>query len=223
MKAKKAKKAIDLPDACASGAHAAAVRHLAEVEPRFVPWIAASGACGLPSAGRPDPQHLFEGLVHAIVAQQLSGKAADTIFGRVRALGRDGRLEPGRLATMPVEPLRAAGLSGAKTAGIKDLATRVASGGLALAELSELDDDAIVDRLVEVRGIGRWTAQMALMFRFGRPDVLPTLDLGVRKGAMKLVRARARPDEARLERIARPWRPHRSVACWYLWRIAEAK
>jgi 3-methyladenine DNA glycosylase/8-oxoguanine DNA glycosylase len=204
--------------------HGPALRHLASADPRLAPWIARAGAPTLPPRSRPPADQLFEGLVEAVVSQQLSGKAAATIAGRVRALGAAGRLPaPHALAAIDDAHLRAAGLSGAKIASVKDLAARVASGSLRLDELGDLDDEVVVERLVEVRGIGRWTAQMALMFRLGRPDVLPVADLGVRKGAMRLTRGRELPDAARLERIARPWRPYRSVACWYLWRIAETK
>lgn len=213
-----------LPASCLEGPHGDAVRHLAAADPRLVPWIARAGACALPPPTRPAEDHLYEGLIEAVVSQQLSGKAAATIAGRVRALGQGGRLPaPAALAVIDDATLRGAGLSGAKTASVKDLAARVAAGTLQLGDLGGLDDEEVVERLVAVRGIGRWTAQMALMFRFGRSDVLPVADLGVRKGAMRLTRGRELPDATRLERIARPWRPFRSVASWYLWRIAEAR
>lgn len=144
-------------------------------------------------------------------------------MGRVRALGEGGVLpSPEALLAIDEPTFRGAGLSGAKTAGVKDLATKVASGALRLDDLADLENEAIIERLVAVRGIGRWTAEMVLMFRFGRPDILPVADLGVRKGAMRLARMRALPDAAKLERVARPWRPFRSIASWYLWRVAEA-
>jgi 3-methyladenine DNA glycosylase/8-oxoguanine DNA glycosylase len=104
---------------------------------------------------------------------------------------------------------------------VRDLAERVLDGRLQLESVDAIDDAAVIDALVQVRGIGPWTAQMFLMFRLGRPDVLPVLDLGVRKGAQRMHRLRALPDAARLERLAEPWRPWRSVASWYCWRALE--
>lgn len=215
--------AIEVPAGHYDGPHERAMRHLVTADPRLAVWIARVGHCQLPPLSRPAPDHLFDGLVSSIVSQQLSTKAASTIMGRVRALGEGGKLPPpADLRAMDDARLRAAGLSGAKTAGVKDLATRIADGRLRLEDLADLDDDGVIDRLVAVRGVGRWTAEMVLMFRFGRGDLLPVADLGVRKGAMRLARMRALPDAAKLERLARPWRPFRSVASWYLWRVAEA-
>jgi DNA-3-methyladenine glycosylase II len=206
-----------------NGPHEAALRHLVAADPRLALWIARAGHCALPPLSRPEPHHLFDGLVSSIVSQQLSTKAASTIMGRVRALGDDGKLPPPpAMLALDDTRLRGAGLSGAKTAGVKDLASKVASGTLRLDDLADLDDDAVIERLVTIRGIGRWTAEMVLMFRFGRADILPVADLGVRKGAMRLARMRELPDAAKLEKLARPWKPFRSVASWYLWRAAEA-
>ncbi len=159
--------------------------------------------------------------MNAIVSQQLSGKAADTIFGRLEALGGGTLPGPAELLAIPDEVLRAAGLSGAKTRGVKDLAARVLAGTLDLDTLHTRDDEAVIETLTQVKGIGRWTAEMFLMFRLGRLDVLSTADLGVRKGMMMLFGLRELPDPKTMERLAESWRPFRSVGCWYLWRAAE--
>lgn len=165
----------------------------------------------------------FAALAESIVYQQLSGKAAATIFGRVRALFPRGRLDPARLLAMPDDELRGAGLSRGKLASLRDLAERAKDGRVPpLSVLQKMDDDAIVERLTEVRGIGRWTVEMLLIFRLGRPDVLPVADLGVRKGFAKLFSKGRLPDAVELERRAERWRPFRSVASWYMWRAAEA-
>jgi 3-methyladenine DNA glycosylase/8-oxoguanine DNA glycosylase len=156
------------------------------------------------------------------VSQQLSSKAADTIYGRLEALGPRGLLAPAELAAMPDEKLRAVGLSAAKARGVKDLAARVTNATLRLDTLQQLDNQAVIDALTQVKGIGRWTAEMFLMFRLGRLDVLSTADLGLRKGMMHLFELRDLPDPERMEELAAVWRPFRSVASWYLWRVSEA-
>ncbi|WP_396213464.1 DNA-3-methyladenine glycosylase family protein [Gemmatimonas sp.] len=165
----------------------------------------------------------FGHLVRNIIYQQLSGSAAATIHGRFTALlGGDPQApDPHVILTMTDEALRACGLSSAKVRAVRDLAQHVVDERLPLHALDEMDDQAIIDALVPVRGIGPWTAQMFLMFRLGRPDVLPVLDLGVRKGAQRIYRTRALPDAARLEKIARNWRPWASVASWYCWRVLD--
>lgn len=167
----------------------------------------------------------FAGLCEAIVSQQLSAKAASTIFGRVRALGLNdaGRLDPSRLLALPELHLRGAGLSGSKVSFIRDLAARVHRRELALDALEARTDEEVIAELCEVKGIGRWTAEMFLMFRLGRPDVLPVGDLGVQKGFVKLFGLRKLPAPERMEKLARPFRPYRSVACWYMWRLNEEK
>lgn len=169
---------------------------------------------------------LFLALAEAIVYQQLTGRAAATIFGRVCALfpqaGAEAGPTPERLLRMSDARLRGAGLSRAKLLALRDLARRAADGSLpTLAEVQAMDDEAIVARLTEVRGIGRWTVEMLLMFRLGRPDVLPADDYGIRKGfaATFARRGEAQREEVR-ERGAR-WAPFRTVASWYLWRAAE--
>lgn len=165
----------------------------------------------------------FGHLARAIVFQQLAGAAAATIHGRfLTALNAtDGHPEPRAVLAASDDTLRACGLSLGKLRAIRDLAEHVADDRLPLGHIETLSDDAIIEALVAVRGIGPWTAQMFLMFRLGRPDVLPVLDLGVRKGAQKIYRTRALPDAARLEKIARNWRPWASVASWYCWRVLD--
>ncbi|MFL6139517.1 MAG: methylated-DNA--[protein]-cysteine S-methyltransferase [Frankiaceae bacterium] len=167
---------------------------------------------------------VFGALAEAIVYQQLNGKAAATIYGRVQALfpASDGGLEPERILAASDEQLRGAGLSRAKALSMRDLAQKAVDGELPeLAEVLEMDDDAIVERLVTVRGIGRWTAEMFLIFRLGRPDVLPVDDYGIRNGfAMAFDRADLPAPKEVVER-GELWRPYRTVASWYLWRVVE--
>lgn len=165
----------------------------------------------------------FEFLARAIVGQQLSGKAAQTIFDRVRALAGRRRLAPGLVLALPDERLRAAGLSRQKLASLRDLATHAQDGRLPVERLHHLDDADILRNLVQVRGIGTWTVQMFLMFRLGRPDVLPVSDLGVRKGVQLAYRLRALPPPRRVETIGASWTPYRTIASWYLWRLLDVK
>jgi methylated-DNA-[protein]-cysteine S-methyltransferase len=203
---------------------AAATRHLAEVDRVLGAHVARVGELTL-TLKKTDG--VFGALAESIVYQQLSGKAAATIFGRVRALLPNGRLDPQALALAKDEELRAAGLSRSKLAAIRDLSARTAAGEIpTLAQLGRMDDDAIVDKLTEVRGIGRWTVEMLLIFRLGRPDVMPVADYGIKKGYARLFhRGKQRselPTEADIARRAERWRPFRSVASWYLWRAADA-
>ncbi|HEV8358436.1 MAG TPA: hypothetical protein VGQ17_16900 [Gemmatimonadales bacterium] len=165
----------------------------------------------------------FETLAHSIVYQQLSGKAAETIFGRFRALyGADGFPAPERVLATPHPRLRQAGLSEAKARAIRDLAAHAARGELPpIAELRRMPPDRVVERLTVVRGVGRWTVEMLLLFRIGNPDVLPAHDLGVRKGLARIMRRRELPEPEAVLRRGERWRPWRSVASWYLWRAAE--
>jgi DNA-3-methyladenine glycosylase II len=196
---------------------AQAITALRSADPKLARVIEAVGPCTmLPTH---DGSHCTH-LVRAIVYQQLSGSAAGTIHGRLCAL-LGGVPDAHAIARVDDEALRAVGLSSAKARAVRDLSERVLDGRLPLDGVDTLPDQAIIDALVQVRGIGPWTAQMFLMFRLGRPDVLPVLDLGVRKGAQAMHGLRALPDAARLERLARPWRPWRSVASWYCWRALE--
>jgi len=165
----------------------------------------------------------FHALAEAIFHQQLTGKAAQTIFGRVQALfarSRDG-FSSRALLRCPEEKLRAAGLSRAKALALRDLAERDGRGEIpTLEQLANMDDEAIIEQLTAVRGIGRWTVEMLLIFRLGRPDVLPLDDYGVRKGFARLLGVSELPSKRALSEHGDRWRPHRSAASWYLWRAA---
>jgi methylated-DNA-[protein]-cysteine S-methyltransferase len=203
---------------------AAALRHLGAADPVLGRHIARVGAFALRLRQTKDP---FLALAEAIVYQQLSGKAAATIFGRLTALVPHAHLEPRHLPGIEDHALREAGLSRAKIASLRDLAARSTAGDVPpLAALATMDDEAIVERLTASRGIGRWTVEMLLRFRLGRPDVLPRGDYGIRKGFAKVFRVHrdkdglAAPADVALR--GERWRPFRSVASWYLWRALDA-
>jgi DNA-3-methyladenine glycosylase II len=166
----------------------------------------------------------FDALAESIAYQQLSGKAAATIFGRVRALYPKRKwLDPEQLLATPDETLRAAGLSRAKTAALKDLAAKTIDGTVPAGRaLIRMSDDEIITRLTAVRGIGRWTVEMLLLFDLGRPDVWPVDDYGVRKGFAKTFGRRKLPTPKQLMKFGEKWRPYRSVAAWYFWRALDA-
>ena len=173
------------------------------------------GPCALASRQRND--HL-SALVASIVSQQLSTKAAATIFGRFLALFPGGEIpDAAAIAALDDGALRAVGLSGQKVGYLRDLSARIADGRLRLDELEALPDEEVIERLTAVKGFGRWTAEMFLMFRLHRPDVLPVGDLGIVKAVQKLYRLRKTPDATRILKIGDGWRPYRSVASWYLW------
>ena len=173
------------------------------------------GPCGMASRQRSD--HL-NALVGAIVSQQLSTKAAATIFRRFLALFPEGdALSADAIARLDDAPLRGAGLSGQKVSYVRDLCGRIADGRLNLDELETLDDELVIERLTAVKGFGRWTAEMFLMFRLHRPDVLPAGDLGIVNAIQRLYRLRKRPDPKRILKMGEAWKPYRSVASWYLW------
>ena len=204
--------------------HAEALAHLRAADERMAALIARAGPCRLQrrASGVLRQHETFAALVEAIVSQQLSSKAAETIFGRVRAL-MDNTLAPEGLLALEEERLRGAGLSGAKTRSVRDLAEHVRRGDLALDALPVMADEDVIAALTRVRGIGRWTAEMVLIFQLGRPDVLPVGDLGVQKGLQKLFGLRQLPAPERMVKLAKPFRPYRSVASWYLWRINDEK
>lgn len=172
--------------------------------------------------GEFQPSHepdLWWSLVDAIASQQLSVKAAATIVGRLRALGRDGAPPaPERLLEVADDDLRACGLSRAKVAYVKDLAGRFATGALEQARIARLGDEEVVAELTAVKGVGRWTAEMILIFTLGRPDVLPVDDLGLRTGVQRAFELPDRPAPAEVRRLGEAWRPYRSTATLYLWR-----
>jgi DNA-3-methyladenine glycosylase II len=178
--------------------------------------------------GRVGPCHLapraagthFQALTRSIVYQQLAGAAAATIHGRVVELLGD--VTPERMLAASDDSLRGAGLSRQKMSYLRDLAHQSLTGTLPIGRLHRLDDDDVIRTLSTVRGIGRWTAQMFLIFRLGRPDVLPELDLGVRKGARITYRMRSLPTTKRLATMGARWAPYRSYASWYLWRAVDS-
>ena len=195
--------------------YARARRVLMRRDPILGTAIRRIGACGLAERQRRD--HL-SALVGAIVSQQLSTKAAATIFGRFVALFPEERIpHAAAIDALSDTALRGAGLSGQKVGYLRDLCARIADGRLRLDELDLLPDDLVIERLTSVKGFGRWTAEMFLMFRLHRPDVLPVDDLGIVKSVQKLYGLRKRPEPKRLLRMGELWRPYRSVACWYLW------
>jgi DNA-3-methyladenine glycosylase II len=199
--------------------HADAERTLSGADARLGRLIAHVGPCRLKPRTKVSRDECFESLVHAIVGQQLSPKAASAISDRL--VSKVEALEPARLVKATEEELRSVGLSGAKARSVRDLADKTLSGAIDLGALDSLDDDAVTTELCRVKGIGVWTAHMFLMFRLGRTDVLPVGDLGVRKGFARLYRMKELPEADKMERLARPWRPHRSIASWYMWRITE--
>ena len=164
----------------------------------------------------------FSSLAEAIVYQQLNGQAAATIFKRFAALAGEP-LTPERILRLSDEQLRGVGLSKQKSAYVKDLATKTRDGLLDFAKLPDLPDDEVIKHLTQVKGIGVWTAQMFLMFTLKRQDVLPTGDYGVQAAIKKHYRKRKLPKPKEMEKIARPWAPYRSVACWYLWKSMDVK
>ncbi len=195
-----------------------AVAHLKKVDPVLGQVIDKIGAY----KGRPTSNGThFDAVCRSIVFQQLSGKAAGTIHGRFQGLYGGRAPLPDELATTADEHLRAVGLSRQKSAYLKDLGSKVASGELPIETLHELTDEEVVQALTQVKGIGRWTAQMFLMFRLGRPDVLPDLDLGVQKGIQRAYRLRNLPTPERVKKIGAKWAPYRSVGSWYMWRLLD--
>lgn len=199
--------------------YARARRLLARRDPVLRELIRAHGPCGLADAQHTDP---FRALVSAIISQQLSTKAAATIKARLDA--RVGaRLTAVRLAALDDDALRSVGLSRQKIAYIRDLCDRVAGGHVGLDDLDRKSDEDVVAALTSVKGIGRWTAEMFLMFRLHRPDVLPVGDLGILKAVQRAYGLRKVPSPERLTKLGEQWRPYRSVACWYLWASLDSK
>lgn len=168
------------------------------------------------------PARRFEALARAIVYQQLAGAAAASIWGRVRSTVGDAFTPAAVLAT-PHAELRSAGLSGAKAAAVNDLATRVMDGTLRLERLARLDDDEVIDRLVVVRGVGPWTAQMFLLFELRRLDVWPTGDLGVRVGLGRALGRSEAPSPTETQQLGAAFTPYRSVVAWWCWREADTR
>ncbi len=192
-----------------------AIAHLISADPVLAGIIKRVGPC-LFTARKPT----FETLARSIVFQQLHGKAALTIFNRLKkAVGR--RFTPGRLLQLSPDQMRECGLSRQKIASLTDLADRVLRKEIQFRNMQRLEDEAIVSMLSQARGVGVWTAQMFLMFALQRPNVLPVGDLGIRNAVRKAYGLEAPPNAAELERIAERWHPHCTTACWYLWRSLE--
>ncbi|MBI3405050.1 MAG: DNA-3-methyladenine glycosylase 2 family protein [Acidobacteria bacterium] len=199
----------------------AAVRHLKKSDSVMRALIEKHGPCKLKREYETEP---FASLVDAIIYQQISYAAAGSIARRFRALygenGDAGHLpKPEELLKTHPRTLRAVGLSRQKSAYMRDLAGKAADGSLRLDQYHKMPDEAVVENVTQVKGIGRWTAEMFLMFCLGRMDVLPVGDLGVQYGFKMAYKLRKMPSAEKMEKIAEPWRPYRSVATWYLWQI----
>jgi DNA-3-methyladenine glycosylase II len=198
--------------------YATSVRYLKRADPVLARIIERVGPCRLQP--RVDGTH-YDALTRSIVYQQLSGKAASTILSRFQALYPDSSPTPEAVLETTDERLRSAGLSRQKIGYLRDLSSKVADDSLPLHEIHTMTDDDVIDHLVQVKGIGRWTAQMFLMFRLGRPDVLPELDLGIQNAIRRAYRLRKRPTPKQVRKVGAKWSPHSTVACWYLWRSLE--
>lgn len=194
-----------------------AVNHLKKSDPVLRAIIERVGPCRM-EFGIPE----FSALAESIVYQQLNGTAAATIFNRFAALAGDP-LTPEGILKLSDEQLRGVGLSKQKSAYLKDLSAKTAAGLLDFARLGELTDEEVIKHLTQVKGIGEWTAHMFLMFSLRRPDVLPTGDYGVQVAIKKHYKKRKLPKPDIMAKIAKPWAPYRSVACWYLWRSLDIK
>jgi len=199
--------------------HARARRLLMRRDPVLASLIRQHGPCGLANDQREDP---FRAIVEAIVWQQLSTKAASAIFARFLALFPESRFPtPAQLMAVPDERLRAAGFSRPKIGYLRDLCTKVLDGTVPLDRLPAMSDEEVIEALTRIKGIGRWSAEMFLMFRLHRPDVLPVDDLGIVRAIQKAYRLRKPPRPERIRTIGEAWRPYRSVASWYLWASLE--
>jgi 3-methyladenine DNA glycosylase/8-oxoguanine DNA glycosylase len=214
--------------------HTAALERLSRVDRKLARIIARSGECRLQQE---TTQNIFEALLESIIYQQLNGKVAATITARVKALfpenGKRIRTRrglvgafpsPAQILAAPEELLRSAGLSRAKMLAIRDLAAKTIDGTVpTVKQAHRMSDEELIERLDSVRGIGRWTVEMLLLFRLGRPDVLAVDDYGIRKGFAKMHKLAELPKPKELLAYGERWRPYRSVASWYLWRAAEMK
>jgi DNA-3-methyladenine glycosylase II len=198
--------------------YARARRLLLRRDPVLANIIRQHGPCGLADALRVDH---FSALVRAIIFQQLSTKAASTIHARLVALMPDSQVTPAAIAAITEEQFRGVGVSRQKAMYLRDLCEKLASREVSLDDIEALDDEAVIAALTMVKGIGRWTAEMFLMFRLHRPDVLPVGDLGIVTAVQKAYGLRKPPTPDRLRRLADAWKPYRSIACWYLWRSLD--
>jgi DNA-3-methyladenine glycosylase II len=197
-------------------------RHLRRKDPVMRGLIKRLGPLDAEARTRGRPADAYGALLRSIVGQQLSTKAARSIYGRVTALYGDTTPSPQELLDTDAETLRGAGLSRAKVVYMRSLAEHVLSGRLELERLDELTDEEVAAELTAVKGLGQWTADMFMIFHLGRPDVLPVGDLGVRKAIAAVYELPSIPAKEEMERLAEPWRPYRSLASLYLWRSLDA-
>jgi DNA-3-methyladenine glycosylase II len=193
-----------------------ALKHLKKSDPVIAGIIQRVGPCAIQYR---EPS--FETLVRSIVYQQLSGRVASVIFGRLHAAAGEETLTPAGIMKLRPEKMRKLGLSGQKTLYIRELAKHAKRGSIVFENLHEADDAAVIEHLTRVKGIGVWTAQMFLMFALRREDVLPVADLGIRSAIKKAYGLNDLPKPPEMERIAAAWKPYTSIACWYLWRSLE--
>ncbi|HYF49602.1 MAG TPA: DNA-3-methyladenine glycosylase 2 family protein [Planctomycetota bacterium] len=200
---------------------ASAIEHLSRVSPELREWISTFGPCTLKIA---EEQELYVALVRAIAHQQLHGRAAETILGRLRAAYGGEMPPPRKLARARIDKLRAMGFSNAKALAIIGVAKAALNGTIpTLAEAAALSNEELIERLTELRGIGQWTVEMLLIFTLGRMDVMPVDDFGVQTGLKLLLKLKSHPKKkADFDKHTAAWSPYRSVAAWYLWRKVEA-
>jgi len=200
--------------------HREAIAHISKDDPRLAALIEKSIEFKL---NIDEEQTPYESLLRAIAYQSIAGKAAAVIFGRIKALGTNGRCPtPEELLRVPPQKLRKAGLSAAKFAAVRDLAQKTIDGIVpTMEDAQKMSDQELVERLISVRGIGAWTVEMFLIFRLGRPDVLPIHDYGVQKGFALTYRKRRIPKPKELAKFGERWRPWRTVASWYMWRAVD--
>ena len=198
-----------------------AVEHLLRADPVIGSLVEADGPLDDEQRRRGRPAEAYGALLRSIVGQQLSTKAARTIYERLIGLYDGHTPTPEELVATDLDELRGVGLSRAKASYLRSLAEHVIAGELELDRLAELEDDEVISQLTAVKGLGPWTAHMFLIFHLGRPDVLPVGDLGVRRAVQLAYGLESLPTMAELERIAQPWRPHRSLASLYLWRSLD--
>jgi DNA-3-methyladenine glycosylase II len=194
-----------------------ATAYLSDIDPVMCATIERIGLCTL----QPDPD-IFDALVDAIISQQISVKAADAIMARVRAALPEGKVTPENLLPFDFDRLRTLGLSTPKANYIRNLVEHIDSGKLQLERLQDLDDEEVIEQLTAVKGIGRWTAQMCLIFTMGRPDVLPVDDLGFLEGIRVAYELPERPSKKEAQERGELWRPYRTFATWYMWAIRRA-
>jgi DNA-3-methyladenine glycosylase II len=196
-----------------------AIDHLRRCDDRLGEWIDRIGVLRLPV---PEAREPYVALLETIAHQQLAGAAARSIWARVTGLFEDRVPCPRRLVDMPEEHLRSAGLSRSKAMAMRDICVKVNAGRIPDAvQIKQMSDTDIYALLMDIRGVGSWTVDMLMMFTLRRPDIMPVTDYGVRKGFQVLYRKRKLPTPKQLEKYSEKWRPHRSVAALYLWRIAD--